>query len=124
MFNLFKRKPVPEPSRLEILWDDLMNNLIDHGIITYMDCYESEYYGWRGHITFTYKEFAYVVRFYENDKELQLSSKKDISSEKYEYNPCRVNASLKTLERFISLLPEKIEEYEYTTYKKFYTEEV
>lgn len=122
MFNLFKRKP--EPSRLEILWDDLMNNLIDHGIITYMYCYKSNYYGWKGYITFTYKEFAYGVKFYENDKELHLSSKKDISSEKYEYNPCRVNASLKTLERFIRLLPELIEKYEYTTYKNFYTEEV
>lgn len=121
MFNLFKRKP--ELSRLEILWDDLMNNLIDHGIITYMDCYESDYYGWKGYITFTYKGFAYVVIFYENDKELQLLSKKDILSEKYEYNPRRVNASLKTLERFINLLPELIEKYEYTTYKSFYTEE-
>lgn len=124
MFNLFKRKPVPEPSRLEILWDDLMNNLIDHGIITYMNCYKSNYYGWEGWITFTYKEFAYAVRFYENDKVLHLSSKKDILSEKYEYNPCKVNASPKTLKRFISLLPKLIEKYEYTTYKNFYTEEV
>lgn len=124
MFNLFKRKPKQEPSRLEILWDELLNNLIDHGKISHTDCYKGDYYGWSGWVTFTYKGFVYDICINEKDKRLNLFSKKDISSDKVEYNPCRVNASLKTLERFISLLPELIEKYEYTTYKKFYTEEV